>query len=227
MIRNKKEMSIEYLIAELSRFTLDKRFSLMQEKLAGRTRYLTVCLENVYQAQNASAVLRSADAFGVQDVHVVESTYPYRVNPDIALGSDKWLDIIRHASTEQAMESLKSNGYRLVAAMPEKHATDLETFDLSRGKVALLFGTELTGLSEYAVNHADEQVYIPMCGFVESLNVSVSAAICMYALVFRMKAGEVDWHLDSEGKNRILFEWLKKSIRSSEQIINRITNYEL
>ncbi|MDR2466681.1 MAG: RNA methyltransferase [Prevotellaceae bacterium] len=223
MIRN-KEMSIEYLVAELSRFTLEQRFSLMQEKLAERTRYLTVCLENVFQAQNASAVLRSADAFGVQDVHVVESRFPYRVNPDIALGSDKWLDIIRHASTEEAIESLKNNGYRIVAAMPEKNADSIETFDLNTGKVALLFGTELTGLSEYAVNRADERVYVPMCGFVESLNVSVSAAICMYALVSRLKASEANWRLDKDEKNRILFEWLKKSVRSSDLILKRIKN---
>lgn len=223
MIRN-KEMSIEYLVAQLSRFTLEKRFGLMLEKIADRTRYLTVCLENVFQAQNASAVLRSADAFGVQDVHVVESEYAYRVSPDVALGSDKWLDIIRHASVERAIESLRNSGYRIVATMPEKNATDIESFDLSGGKVALLFGTELTGLSEYAVSQADERVYIPTCGFVESLNVSVSAAICMYALVARLKASEVNWGLEKDEKNRILLEWLKKSVRSSELILKRITD---
>lgn len=212
---------MEDAINYLAEFALEERVSLMREKVADRTRYLTVCLENIYQPQNASAVLRSAEAFGVQDIHIIENIHEYSVNPDIALGTDKWINMPRYTSTAQCIQQLKSNGYRIVATIPEKGATSLENFDMAKGKFALFFGTEQTGLTQYAINHADEFLYVPMCGFVESLNISVSAAITMYTLTTRLRNSNIGWQLSKAEGNEILLDWLKKSVRASDKILKK------
>ena len=214
--------NIKDAITLLAGFTLDKRYDLMRTRLMQRTRYLTVCLENLYHEQNASAAVRSMEAFGIQDVHIIDSEHHYRVNPDIALGSDKWIDIHRYASTESAIDCLKNAGYRIVAALPDQSAVPLPDFDLNRGKAAILFGTELTGLSPAAIAAADEHLYIPMSGFVESLNVSVSAAIVVYTLSERLRASSLDWQMTEEEYNPILFRWLRQSVRASDEILKRM-----
>jgi tRNA (guanosine-2'-O-)-methyltransferase len=217
-----KNIDYAKAIACLSEFALDKRFDLMQEKLRSRTLYLTVCLENIYHQQNASAVVRSMEAFGIQDVHVIENECTYRVNPDIALGSDKWLNLHKHNNLTTAIEQLRANDYRIVAAVPDATAVSLEKFDLAKGKTAILMGCELTGLSAAAIASADEYLYIPMCGFVESLNVSVAAAIIMYTLSTRLRNSSLPWQMPANEYNPILFQWLMKSIRSSDKILKRI-----
>ncbi|MDR1896899.1 MAG: RNA methyltransferase [Prevotellaceae bacterium] len=212
---------LEDIISYLSQFALDKRVELMREKILNRTRYLSICVEDAFQPQNTSAILRSAEAFGVQDIHIIETTYKYNVNPDIALGSDKWVNMKKYPSTDRAIESLKTQGYRIVATIPQQNATDLEHFDFTKGKSAIFFGTELTGLSKYAINHADEYLYIPMYGFVESLNISVAAAITMYTLTTRLRNSTLNWQLAKNEQNIILLDWLKKSIRSSDMILQR------
>jgi tRNA (guanosine-2'-O-)-methyltransferase len=215
------ETNVNELVEYLSQFALEKRVALMSEKAAQRTRYLTVCIENVFQPQNASAILRSAEAFGIQDVHVVEKEYEYRINPEIALSSDKWLNLIRYRSTAEAIDRLKEQGYRIVATVPRRDAVSLDEFDLQKGRAALLFGTELTGLSQFAIACADECLYVPMCGFVESLNVSVSAAITLYSLAKRLRTGNLPWRLSPDETGLLMLDWLKKSVSSSEMILQR------
>ena len=214
--------NIKDAIALLASFALEQRYAQMKARLEQRTRYLTVCFENLYHEQNTSAAVRSMEAFGIQDVHIVDSEHHYRVNPDIALGSDKWIDIHRYASIESGIASLKNAGYRIVAAMPDPDAVPLPDFDLNRGKAAILFGTELTGLSPAAIAAADEHLYIPMSGFVESLNVSVSAAIIIYARSQRLRASSIDWQLTDEEYNNIMFRWLRQSVRASDAILRRM-----
>jgi len=212
--------TIEDIVNYLSKFVLEERINLMKDKLSHRTSYLTICLENIYQSQNASAVLRSAEAFGIQNVHIVESINQYNVNPDIALGSDKWINIQKHNSAENLVETLRNKGFRIIATTPKKEASSLEEFDLSAGKAAIFFGTELTGLSDYVIDNADEYLYIPMHGFVESLNVSVSAAVTMYTLTRKLRESSLQWTLSNDEKNVVLLDWLKKVVRLSDKIIN-------
>lgn len=211
-------------IKYLSEFILPERLEVMCNKLDLRTRYLTVVLENIYQPQNTSAVLRTCEAFGVQDIHVIENGNNYRVDPGVALGTQKWLNIYKNRGTSPVVESiknLKKNGYRIVATAPDDGGVTLEDFDIEKGKFALLFGTELTGLSEKAMNLADESLYIPMVGFVESFNISVSAAIVLHHLTGKLRKSTVDWSLQKNEKEEILFEWLMRSIRSSDLIMQR------
>jgi tRNA (guanosine-2'-O-)-methyltransferase len=210
------------LITYLEGFVTERRKELFRKVLDLRTRYLTVVLEDLYQSHNASAVLRSCDCFGIQDVHIIENRNKYTVNPDIALGASKWLHLIKYnrseENTAEAVRTLKERGYRIVVTVPGEDAVPLDRFDLRAGKAALFFGTELTGLSDTAIAMADERLVIPMYGFTESFNISVSAGIILSHLVPRLHKME-GWQLSGEEKEKIYLDWLKTSIKSSEQII--------
>jgi len=215
-------MKKEKLIDHLSKIVSEKRFALFQQVLDLRTRYMTVVLEDIYQPHNASAVLRTCDCFGVQDVHIIENQNEYMVNPDVALGASKWLDMKNYNSLEnntlQAIESLKKQGYRIVATTPHTDDVNLDDFDLNAGKFALVFGTEMRGISELMKENADEFLKIPMQGFTESFNISVSAAIAMHHLSWKLRNSNINWRLPQAEKDEVLLNWLKSSIKKSDLI---------
>jgi tRNA (guanosine-2'-O-)-methyltransferase len=219
---------MENLIEHLSQFVAPRRLELFERILEQRTRYLTVVLEDIYQSHNASAVLRSCECFGIQDVHIIENQNAFTLSPDITLGSNKWLTLSRYNlhtdNTREAIETLRSKGYRIVATTPHKNDLTLDDFDPGKGKTALLFGSELTGLSETALQMADEYVRIPMAGFTESLNISVTAALFVHHLTQRIRALPVAWQLTQEEKNVIKIEWLKNSIKKSSLIVDKFIN---
>ncbi len=183
---------------------------------------MTLVLEDIYQSQNASAVLRSCDCFGVQTVNIIENQNEYDVNPDVALGSSKWLNLRRFSDKEnntyEALQTLKSEGYRIVATSPHENDVLLDEFDVNKGKFALVFGTELNGVSEIVKGNADEFLKIPMFGFTESFNISVSAAICMHHLTHKLHQSAIDWHLNQEEINAIRLDWAMKSVKYSELV---------
>ena len=220
-----KDTDSQKLVDFLSQFVTDVRLDLFRKNLEERTRYITVVLEDIYQPHNASAVLRSMDCFGVQDVHIIENFNEYRINPDVALGASKWLNLIRYhqsdSNTREAIQHLRNQGYRIVATTPHQHDVMLPDFDLNSGKVALLFGTEMQGLSETALSMSDEFLRIPMFGFTESFNISVSAAIILYHLKLALSQSNIPWQLTREEKTDILLDWLKKSIKRSDLLIQQ------
>jgi tRNA (guanosine-2'-O-)-methyltransferase len=217
----------ERLIQYLAQFITKRRLQLINKVVSGRTRYLTVVLEDIYQPHNASAVLRSCDCFGIQDVHIIENKNQYRINPDVTLGSDKWLTLYKYKqsdnNTREAITRLKSAGYRIVATSPHKKHTSIENFDLHKGKAALLFGTELKGLSEEAISMADEFITIPMVGFTESLNISVTVAIILYVLTNRLGKTNIPWQMTLPEINQLKVQWIKNSIKRSDNIENFFT----
>ena len=210
------------LIKHFSTCVTEKRFALFQKVLRERTRYLTVLLEDIYQSQNASAVLRTCDCTGIQDVHIVEERNEYEINPDVALGANQWLSLHYYRDGEdnisRGVEALRDKGYRIVATSPHKEGTSPETFDLGKGKAAILFGTELNGLTSRALDLADEFIQIPMVGFTESFNISVSAALTLYGLRKRLEASGLDWRLKEDEQSSLLLNWLRNSVKMSEQI---------
>lgn len=211
------------LIQHLKQFVTDNRLEVFEKVLNYRTRYITVALEDIYQSQNASAVLRTSDCFGLQDIHIIENKNQYNINPDVALGSSKWLNLKKYNGQEnntiEAINNLRGNGYRIVATTPHTKDVNLEDFDLTRGKVALFFGTELQGLSELMIENADEYLKIPMYGFTESFNISVSAAIILHHLTGKLRNSELDWRINDCEKEELMFQWLKKTIKSSSMLI--------
>ncbi|MFO7829186.1 MAG: RNA methyltransferase [Bacteroidales bacterium] len=213
------------LIDFLQQFVTQQRFDSFNQIVKQRTRYITVVLEDIYQSQNASAVLRTADCFGIQDIHVIENKNEYQINPDVTLGSSKWLNLVKYNThkhnTLDAINQLKKQGYRIVATTPHINDVNLEDFDLSKGKSALFFGTELNGLSDIMIENADEYLKIPMFGFTESLNISVSAAIILNRLTSKLRNSKIHWQLNENEENEILLDWLKKTIKSSSMLIDK------
>ncbi|MBR1785497.1 MAG: RNA methyltransferase [Bacteroidales bacterium] len=187
-----------------------------------RTRHISVVLEDVYQSHNASAVLRSCDCFGVQDVHVVEARNPFNPAGDVAVGSSKWVDYYRHASIGQAYDTLRRRGYRIVATLPHERDCMITELDISQ-PTALVFGTELTGLTDEAVAGADAYVKIPMYGFTESFNISVCAALSLFSLTERMRSDpSIGWRLDDDSLLDLKLHWAMQAIKDGERVMQRL-----
>jgi tRNA (guanosine-2'-O-)-methyltransferase len=203
-------------------FVTAERKQKFLEMIVQRTRYLTVVLEDIYQPHNASAVLRTCDCFGIQDVHIIENRNKYEVNPDVALGSAKWLSLYRYrrssSNSAECLRSLHEKGYSIVAATPHKDDHTPADIPLDR-RIALVFGTELNGLSDEASGMADRFIRIPMFGFTESLNISVSAAILIHSITYRMRNSSIDWALTESEKTDVLLSWASNSIRKSGILI--------
>jgi tRNA (guanosine-2'-O-)-methyltransferase len=201
---------------------LENRNALMDRVLQERTKYVSVVLENIYQPHNASAVLRSCDCFGVQDVHIIENSYQYELNPHVSLGAAQWLNLHQYNelenNTPSCIESLKKDGYRIVATTPDSKAVSIHDFDISKGKFALLFGTEKFGLTPEACSLADEFIRIPMYGFTESFNISVSVSLCLFHFTERIRKDHVKWQLTEEEKIDIYLEWFRNTTTNSEVI---------
>ncbi|OQX73628.1 MAG: rRNA methyltransferase [Bacteroidetes bacterium 4484_249] len=212
------------LLNHLLEFVSENKKNLFENIIQYRTRYITVVLEDIFQPHNASAILRTCDCFGVQDVHIIENRNEYEVNPDVALGSSKWLNLIKYNSHEQntlqAYDELRKKGYRIVATSPHKNDCTLEKLNLN-SKVALIFGTELNGLSDVAINNADEYVKIPMYGFTESFNISVSASIILHYLTEKLRKSNIKWNLSEEEIIDVKLNWVKNVIKKSELIENK------
>ena len=214
------------IISFLSGIVTEKRLKRIEEIIEKRTRYLTVVLEDIYQSQNASAVLRTCECFGLQDVHIIENRNTYNVNPMVLQGSDKWLNIHRHNQSEnntsEAVRRLKSEGYRIIATSLNDDSTDLIDFNLEQGKIAIVFGNEHQGVSEYLMEQADECLKITMCGFTQSLNISVSVGIIVSQLMQKLKNSGIVWQLTDTEKKKLLVKWLKNSVKNPEMLINRL-----
>lgn len=196
------------------------RFQKMKNVIQNRTRYISVALENIFQPHNASAVLRSCDAFGIQDVHIIENSNTFSSNPAVDMGTSQWLSLQRYRNKNrnsvQAIEALKNQGYRVVATSPHSKDINLDEFDLSKGKSVFLFGTELDGLTPEALAAADEYVKIPMYGFVESFNISVCAALTLHHLVLGLHDSNLNWRLSEYEQMALLHKWLRKNIKRPE-----------
>ncbi len=203
----------------LSGFLTENRRQLFEKVIQFRTRHLTVVLEDIYQPHNASAVLRSADLTGIQDVHIIENKNRYHVNPQVAMGSSKWLNLIRYNERQEntltAYEALRSQGYQIVAATPHARGKTLDEIPLDH-KMALVFGTELKGLTPTAIEHADQYLWIPMYGFTESYNISVSAALTLFTLTEKLRKSDIPWQLSEAEKQEILLEWTRRTVTRSE-----------
>lgn len=209
------------LYERASQLFSDNKRDLFDRLVLNRTRHICVVLEDVYQAHNASAVLRSCDCFGVQDVHVVENRNQYCPNPDVAMGSNKWVDIYKYPTITQSYDALRQRGYRIIATLPHENDTMIGDLDISQ-PTALVFGTELTGLTQEAIDHADGYVKIPMYGFTESFNISVSAALSLYALTERMRQSDIAWQLNDEEQTTLKLYWAMQVIKDGQAVMRHL-----
>ncbi|WGK93728.1 MULTISPECIES: TrmH family RNA methyltransferase [Flavobacterium] len=198
----------------------DNRKERFLEVLKNRTNHFTVAVEDVYQLHNTSAVMRSCEVFGIQELNVIEQRFGKRIDKQIALGAQKWVDIIRHETSNNCIKSLRSKGYQIIATTPHEKDCLLENFDISKPS-ALFFGTEKEGLSEEIMQQADGFLKIPMVGFTESLNISVSAAIIIQNLTNRLRNSDINWQLTEDEILEKRLTWAKNSIKDIKRIEKR------
>lgn len=197
-----------------------KRRDLFNKVLNERTNHITVATEDVYQLHNTSAVIRSCDVFGIQNIHVIEERNRKKIDREIAMGAQKWVSLNRYHSTGECVETLKEKGYQIVATIPHGKAIDLHDFDISQPS-AIFFGTEKDGLSAEVISGADQFLKIPMRGFTDSLNISVSAAIILQHLTQKLRNSKINWEMTENEKNAVKFEWLDKCFKNMPELIKR------
>ena len=208
------------LLEYLESFLTENRRERFNEVLAQRTRYFTVATEDVFQLHNTSAVIRSCDVFGIQDLHVIEVKHSKSIDKEIAMGAQKWVDIHTHHSSSDCIKALREQGYQIVATTPHKNDGLLQDFDIGKPS-CFFFGTEAEGLSETVMEQADCYLKIPMSGFTESLNISVSAAIILQHVTAKLRQSDIAWQLSEDEKLAIRLNWCKQTIRSIDQILER------
>jgi tRNA (guanosine-2'-O-)-methyltransferase len=206
------------LIEYLNEYVTEERKKRFHEILAERIGHMHVVLEDVYQAHNASAVIRSADCFGIQHVHFIENRNRYKVSDDVALGASQWVNIERHHSTKETLLELKKQGFKIIATTPHTNDKTIYELDVTQ-KFALVFGTEKDGITQEVLEISDEFVKIPMYGFTESFNISVCAALCMHELSHKIRAEIKNPYLSEEEKQGIYLTWQRQSIKKCDLLI--------
>lgn len=214
----------------LSEHLSERKRKLFDDVLNNRTRYFTLVMEDIYQAQNSSAILRSAEAWGVQDLHIIENAHSFQHHRRIAKGANDWLTIQRYNkgsnNSEVCFQSLKNKGYQIVVTSLKQTSVTLQNLDLSK-KTAIVLGTELTGASEVAMKYADVTMAIPMHGFTKSLNVSVAAAVIIQFITQHIRKLGVAWQLTDEDKLALRIEWAKETIKWSDYLVEMFESGEL
>lgn len=208
------------LLDFLGDFITPERKERFLQVLSERTKYITVAIEDVFQLHNTSAVIRSCEVFGIQEAHIIEDRFGKRLDKNIAMGAEQWVDVRRHENTLNCIAYLRNKDYQIIATTPHDGSCLLNDFVLG-GKTALFFGTEKEGLSKVVLENADGTLKIPMVGFTESLNISVSAAIILHELRNQLEKSEIRWQLAEQEKDEKLLDWSKKSIKSIDDILER------
>ena len=214
----------EKVYSELVQLVSEHKRELFDEIAAQRTDYINVVIENLYKEHNASAVLRTCDCYGIKKLHVIENENEYKVNRDISLGAGKWVDVETHTLGNPpaiaCIKTLKKRGYKIIATTPHTEEFDIYNIPIDE-PMAFFFGTEFSGLSDEVLEQCDMRVKVPMYGFTESYNISVSAALVLHDVVTRLKKSQVNWRLSDEEVLDKKIDWSVKSIRSGEQILKQ------
>lgn len=208
------------LLHYLEGFLTDSRKEKFLKILENRTNHFTIAMEDVYQLHNTSAVMRSCEVFGIQELNVVEQKFGKRIDTEIAMGAQKWVDINRFNSMQNCMDSLREKGYQIIATTPHNESCMLHEFDITK-RSAIFFGTEKEGLSQEVIDQADGYLKIPMVGFTESLNISVSAAIIIQDITNRLRQSEIDWKLTPDEILQKRLTWTRNSIKDIKRIEER------
>lgn len=212
----------------LEGFLTENRKARFLKVLEKRTNHFTIAMEDIFQLHNTSAVMRSCEVFGIQQLNVIEEKFGKSIDKEIAMGAQKWVDINKFESVTDCLKTLKGKGYQIIATTPHENDCELDDFDISKPS-ALFFGTERDGLSEEILQQADGFLKIPMVGFTESLNISVSAAIIIQNIMGRLHKSDIHWQLSEQEFLEKRLEWARNSIKDIKRIEKRYfeENYKL
>jgi len=204
----------------IQEYLTKERIQNFEKVIAKRTNHFTLVIEDIYQEHNAGAVIRTAEALGIQSLHIIENRNKFKVLNSIAKGSEKWLDLYRYKEeqAEICIQNLKNQGYKIIATSPHTENT-LQNYDIQQ-KTAFVLGAEKKGISETIKQEADDFIKIEMQGFVESFNISVAAAILLYETTQRLhKTLEENWQLSEEEKMEKRITWAMRSIQRAEYLL--------
>jgi len=212
----------EKIIAHLGQYITEHKKEFAERVLNERTRHVTLVLENIFQSQNSSAVLRTCECLGLQDVHIIEDESKYEVNKRVLKGANKWLDLHRYKmkgfnNTDVCFRKLREMGYKILVTDPAPDGVSINDISLNQ-KVAVVMGNELHGTSKFAIENADQKIHIPMHGFTESFNISVSAAIILNSFLTQLRKLNADFRLSENEKENLRLQWYRKMVRKSDLI---------
>ncbi|WP_209330348.1 TrmH family RNA methyltransferase [Lunatimonas salinarum] len=205
----------------LKNYITPHKLERIEEVLTARTRYFTVVLEDIYKPHNASAVLRTADCFGIQDVHVIEKANTYKINPYVTRGAAQWVDVHKYAElagspVSTCFDHLRSQGYQIIATSPRSESLSIQEFFPDR-KTALVFGNEHEGVSEDVIKQADGLIHIPMYGFTESFNISVTASVFLYDFLAKLRGSWPEgFFLKESEKEALRYRWYQEIVKNAE-----------
>ena len=210
------------LVEYLKEFVVDERRDLFEAKIQERTRHIAIVLENIFQGRNISASIRSADCFGIQNVHIIENDNIFNDDSEVSMGAEKWITTKRYNKKKhnsiEAIKKLKSEGYQIIATTPHNADFHLYDLDITEKKTALFFGSEVKGCSKQVLCLADKKMKIPMYGFTESYNISVSVSLCLQHLTYKMRKSDIDWQLPKDQRDKVTLQWLRNSIKAAAEI---------
>jgi tRNA (guanosine-2'-O-)-methyltransferase len=213
-----------YVLEEFYKIITPNKVGLFEKIAPQRSRHLVVGLENIQQDHNASAIMRTMDCLGFQELHLIEKNNNYQFQRDIALGAARWLDVVQHQQEpEPVLDSiahLRQKGYQIVATSPHINAITPQNIDLTQ-PIALFFGAEKHGISEELSANADAFLHIPMHGFTESFNLSVSAALVLSALRTRLEASSIDWLLSPKAQTELKISWCERILNGGPQLAQK------
>ena len=204
----------------LKQFLTDERLSKIEHFSLESSDFVLPVMEDVYQFRNAAAIVRSVEACGFHHVVALEEENVFNPNLKVTKGAETWVQVEKMPNNLDSLKEIKSRGYRILAVSPEKNATMLPDYEVKE-PIAMVFGTELEGVSDEILDFADETLAIPMFGFTKSFNVSVAAAICMYELKQKLMKSGIEYQLSDQKLLELKIRWAKNSIKSSEQILER------
>ena len=212
-------VDLDYL-GYLEGFLTENRKERFEQVLEKRTNHFTIAMEDVFQLHNTSAVMRSCEVFGIQELNVIEEKFGKRIDTEIAMGAQKWVDVNRFNSVQSCIDAMKEKGYQIIATTPHNDSCMIHEFDISK-RSAIFFGTERDGLSPEVIEQADGFIKIPMVGFTESLNISVSAAIIIQDITNRLRQSNINWHLTEDEILEKKVLWAKNTIKDIKRIEER------
>ena len=214
--KNRLQETFDYL----KQFLTDERLSKIEHFSQESSDFVLPVMEDVYQFRNAAAIVRSVEACGFHHVVALEEENVFNPNLKVTKGAETWVKVEKMPNNLDSLKEIKNRGYKILAVSPENNATMLPDYKVKE-PIALVFGTELEGVSDEILDFADETLAIPMFGFTKSFNVSVAAAICMYELKQKLMKSGIDYKLSEEKLLEMKIRWTVNSIRSGEELLER------
>ncbi|ROH97555.1 TrmH family RNA methyltransferase [Chryseobacterium daecheongense] len=204
----------------LKQFLTEERLGKIEHFSQESSDFVLPVMEDVYQFRNAAAIVRSVEACGFHKVIAMEEENVFNPNLTVTKGAETWVEVEKMPKNIDSLRTIKNRGYKILAVSPEKNAVMLPDYQITE-PIALVFGTELEGVSDEVIEFADETLAIPMYGFTKSFNVSVAAGICMYELKQKLLHSGIDYKLDQEKLLKMKIRWSVNSIRSGAQIFEK------